>query len=102
MSRAATARVILSRRFSALARWKSTLIFFAVGSALSLLAFDIARNADDQRVTDALKLRIEWRAQDFQRKIAIAASDIEAMANYLSAQGDIDAQNFSRFADLSH
>src|ERR1700761_842638 len=98
MGRAEDAREARSERSPALARWGSIAVLFAVGAALSFIAFSIARHNDDQRVANVLELRVEWRAQDFQRKIAIAANDIEAMAIYLATQGDITAENFNRFA----
>src|SRR6202034_1812654 len=86
----------------ALSRLGTVAAFLAVGTALSFLAFKFSRDLDNQRVSSMLDLRVEWRAQDFERKIAIAANDIESMAHHLATQGDVDATNFTRFAELAH
>ena len=70
----------------------------ALGLALTLLAFHQAKRVDDARVANIFDLRIEWRARDFQDKIADAAVPVEALADFASAELDMAPEEFQQFA----
>jgi len=74
----------------------------ALGVVCSLLVFDAERRADDARVQALLELRVEWRARDFEYKIRRDVDSVGVLANYISAQDNLDAKSFHRFAQLRH
>jgi PAS domain S-box-containing protein len=74
----------------------------ALGVVCSLLVFDAERRADDARVQALLELRVEWRARDFEYKIRRDVDSVGVLANYIAAQGNLDAKSFHRFAQLRH
>ena len=74
----------------------------ALGVVCSLLVFDAERAADDARVQALLELRVEWRARDFEYKIRRDVDSVGVLANYISAQDNLDAKSFHRFAQLRH
>jgi PAS domain S-box-containing protein len=72
------------------------------GIILSVAAFQIARRTDLERVKGILELRVEWRASDIERKLAVAGRSAEALAIYLAAEGEVTAARFHNFARLAH
>jgi PAS domain S-box-containing protein len=72
------------------------------GICLSVSASYLARRADDDRVRSVLEARAEWRARDLERKLAAAGRSAEALAIYLTAQGEVTAAQFHTFARLAH
>jgi PAS domain S-box-containing protein len=89
-------------RKARLSRWWPAIAVAAVGIAVSLTAFVIARNADDARIRSILELRVEWRARDFQRKILLSAESVKALAVHVAAQRNFDSEAFHRVARLWH
>jgi PAS domain S-box-containing protein len=73
-----------------------------IGIALSVLAFRIVRLSDLERVNGILELRVEWRARDIERKLAVAGKSAGALATYIAAEGPITAARFHNFARLAH
>ena len=53
-----------------------------IGIALSVLAFRIVRLSDLERVNGILELRVEWRARDIERKLAVAGKSAGALATF--------------------
>src|SRR6202035_3029531 len=74
----------------------------ALGVVCSLLVFDAGRRAEDARVQALLELRVEWRARDFEYKIRRDVDSVGVLANYIAAQGNLDAKSFHRFAQQRH
>jgi PAS domain S-box-containing protein len=74
------------------------LVVLVLGLALTLLVFREAKRVDEARVANTFDLRIEWRARDFQDKIADAAVPIEALADFASAEIDMAPEEFQQFA----
>jgi PAS domain S-box-containing protein len=72
------------------------------GVILSVAAFRIARLSDLERVNGILELRVEWRARDMERKLAVAGKSAEALATYVAAEGPVTAARFHNFARLAH
>jgi PAS domain S-box-containing protein len=72
------------------------------GLMLSMAAFYITRLTDLDRVQAMMELRVEWRARDIERKLALIGKSAEALAIYVAAEGQMTAARFHEFARLSH
>jgi PAS domain S-box-containing protein len=69
-----------------------------IGAVSSAAIFEISRTLDTARVQALLEKRAEWRADDLEHKIRLAAAPIEALAGYISVQKTLnptDLHNFS-------
>ena len=79
-------------------RWLPLAILAVVGVAASLAAYEFARSADARRVEQALAVRADWRAFDFERKIEGTVAPIRAIAAYVGANDTLQARDFERVA----
>ncbi len=82
--------------------WWVLLAVAAAGIAISTGVLFLARNLEEARVRSVLNLRAEWRASDFDHKLALAVNDLGALAALMTAQAPVDAATFGRFAELVH
>jgi PAS domain S-box-containing protein len=85
-------------RLRAFLRWRSLVLILILGTLLSCGAAWIAHRLDHRRIQDILEFRAQWRAQDLKAKIAAAAAPIEAVANFVAAEENVDPAGFRRFA----
>ena len=93
---------LLRRRWQRIARWLPFAIVALIGVAGAIAAQRMAVATDDVRIRGVMELRAEWRARDFERKLDLLASDVNAMAVLLASEKTIDPTLFERFAARSH
>jgi PAS domain S-box-containing protein len=73
-----------------------------LGILASGAAFVMARQSDDQRVQSELEARALLRANAFERRLVLTMGSLEALANFIASEKDVDAASFHRFAHLDH
>jgi len=74
----------------------------ALGIAVTVLAFVMAKRSDDQRVQSELASRALLRAHAFERRLVLTQGSLEAMAVFIASEKAIDAASFHRFAHLDY
>jgi len=77
--------------------WFPVAIVIAFGLAVTGVAFEMSKHAEERRVYKAFQLRVEWRALDLQAKILLARQAMVATAIHEAAAPEIDAAEFKRF-----
>jgi CHASE1-domain containing sensor protein len=87
--------------FQPLRRWIAFIAIVVIGVAVSLLAYTLARRADEARVDSVLQSRAEWRARDFEHKLRLAADPIAILAPLIAAQDDFSPALFHRFVQFA-
>ncbi len=83
-------------------RWYAFVAILLIGALLSILAFAVARRADDARVDKSLRSQTEWRARDLEYKLRFATYPAEVLAPLIAAQDSFNPQLFRRFVQLAH
>jgi len=73
-----------------------------LGSVISVTAFEIVRRADDARVSAILEFRAQWRARDFESKLAETQTPVAGLAAFVTSQKQIDAEEFRDFTRANH
>ena len=73
-------------------------LILVLGVGCSFLVYSREHVADQERVHNALDLRVEWRTRDIQNKILDASVPVEALSIFIASQIEIDATEFHRFA----
>jgi PAS domain S-box-containing protein len=80
------------------ADWTVIGAILIIGAVSASAIFKITRDLDTARVQAILEKRAEWRADDLEHKIRLAAAPIEALAGYIAVQENLnitDLHNFS-------
>jgi len=78
------------------------LLIVLVGIAVSSAAFILARRSDDAGIRAGFELRAEWRARDFERKLAVSVDSLQSLALVISLRSELSADEFQQAARLGH
>jgi PAS domain S-box-containing protein len=90
------------RRALAIARvWLPVATVFAIGLAVTAVAFLMTNRAEEQRVVKGLEFRIEWRAKDLQAKVDLAREALLATAVHTGSDRQIDVADFDHFTSAA-
>lgn len=82
--------------------WAPILAVVVIGVSASVAGFILARNVELERAASEIRIRADWRASDFERKLRNTTDSLQSVAKYVSGRPELTAEGFQSIARAAY